>query len=441
MRNVSRRVKDVLNESFAGMEDFPGELERLHKNVRETDDTIEIYYEFGKNGTGISKELMAIGEDLYRYSKDWYLTLTDPHFDQTDDVYDFVVIGTRLKDDSYLKTRRRKSGINEGAWGYNPIDSDDYLDRTHDVTDNLRKQLMKGLKCNRNPKAFAMQTQYTYMGLVNGFLQAYDIWKEVIRSWGIDLYEAYEAAFVTLDADEDNTQGWSDFKSFKKALHKTFDEFKRLMKQKYDFVYEVAVEQKRKHDALKKSGQLGKVGKVDATNDKATNESLCFKPFNIPSYEGQDWIIPEWADECIGTTRDLVDGMHHARYYAHIFELDNGDKYYCPIGVKRSRRMTMPTDYCVYNGQIMEADRCELMDQFDAEMWEADHDYRIPEQIRDEVVGTIKDLEGVYRCLYYACYYEMENGDKYYSPIGVRHTRKCARWQNYRFHNGEAREI
>lgn len=70
-------------------------INNIHKQIKRTSDGLEIQYNFGKNGLGISNDLYLIGKDIESYSKDYIITLTDPFFDSLDDIYSFKVIGRK----------------------------------------------------------------------------------------------------------------------------------------------------------------------------------------------------------------------------------------------------------------------------------------------------------------------------------------------------------
>ena len=52
------------------------------KVISQTEDKIEINYEFGGYNKGLSNELYIIGNDIESLSKDYYITLTSPYFDE-----------------------------------------------------------------------------------------------------------------------------------------------------------------------------------------------------------------------------------------------------------------------------------------------------------------------------------------------------------------------
>ena len=141
----------MITESQIFTEEFPSDLEypysddkdlsRLGRKMVTRDNEMEIYYQFGKNGGGITKELSIIGQELEDLANDGrWLVLDEPHFDVTDDVYDFKVFG-------------RKEGVNESV-----------LDGLKDFTD-----IKKFKKC---AKAMLMKgiSKNAIIGLITGML-------------------------------------------------------------------------------------------------------------------------------------------------------------------------------------------------------------------------------------------------------------------------------
>ena len=79
--------------------------------VKRCDDKVQ--YSFGKNGWGISDELIKIGKDIKKLSKDNNVYIDDVFIDSADDVYD-ITVGIHP--------------IEEGAWGYDTLENDMALD-------------------------------------------------------------------------------------------------------------------------------------------------------------------------------------------------------------------------------------------------------------------------------------------------------------------------
>jgi len=341
MNGISKSLKEDFEITTDGyrrfgksFEDEPKELERLQKKIiNKKNGKKEVYYRFGKNGMGLTREFMAIGADIYELSKKYHVYLDNQsYFDECDDVYDIMV---------HCLPRK----MDEGAWGFKPDESDTYWDHTHIVTDDVYKQLIQGLKPGKKfKKQRYNEMRYTYMGLINGFLKADRIWREVLYSRGLELYREYEKTFNELNDDDDNVEGWSDFKKYKTALRKTFEDFKNIMKDKYDFDLKKAIKEEEEEKKKKKSPE-----KANNTIGKVMNEN--FEPFHMPVYDEVSWQIPEQSAHCYdGTTRDLPDGRYTAKYYACTFELMDGKRYYSPIGVRRSRAPW--EEYYVCNGEL-----------------------------------------------------------------------------------------
>ncbi|WQJ53773.1 MAG: hypothetical protein [Wendovervirus sonii] len=415
--NIMKRLSNVLSENFEitndgyenfgkDFEDNEGELSRLQKKTVQTKSGMDVYYRFGKNGRGLTKEFMAIGEDIYQLSRKYYIVLDNQsYFDMADDVYDIMVHCTPMYD-------YNPNEINEGVWGFKPNESDSYWDYTHNLTKDLLKQLIDGLK----QKKYNYE-KYTYMGLVNGFLKADKIWDEVIYSHGIELYQAYEKAFNDLNEDKDNKDGWDDFNRYKKELKKTFNDFKKILKDKFGF--EIEKKLKEKQEADKKPKKL---------TVKAVNESMEIE---------MNWEIPEELyDLYLGTTKDLKDGIYEAKYFSCTFKLKNGDCYYFPIGVRHSEKHAAWKLYRVKNGMFDEVKVTPFhMSCYDNVTWE------IPEWASRYCIGTTKDLNnGIYKAKYYAHMFELENGSRYYSPIGVMRSDKMTPFEYFQVYNGEIKD-
>lgn len=121
--------------------DYKEELERMNASVtnQKEDGSFSIEYIFGKNGQGITKELILLGKEIYKISQTHHVYLNDPHFDNCDDVYDFTIDCIPFDNESYIPKWRKNGYITEGVWGYEPWDSDQYWDETHHVTEQIIK--------------------------------------------------------------------------------------------------------------------------------------------------------------------------------------------------------------------------------------------------------------------------------------------------------------
>jgi len=201
----------VEKSEFAKFEDKKDELERTFKEVGKEDKKgrFTVKYRFGKNGGGLTKELVAIGDDIYKYSKKYFVTLNkETFFDPTDDVYDFSIYCQPLS-------------LFEGAWGYLPNNSDTYWDQSHHLTKPLKKQFIDGLKSKWD------DTKYAFMGFINGFIQNENIWRESIdKDFGYELYDLYKKVYDEMSApDSKFASDWRDEQLFRDELEKVWQEF------------------------------------------------------------------------------------------------------------------------------------------------------------------------------------------------------------------------
>jgi len=211
-------------------------------------------------------------------------------------------IGASLQETVFNKFKACKNHIlNEGAWGYEPHNSDSYLDKTHDLTRSLKKELLNGIKSKDDHERFM------YMGFINGFLKADNIWDEVIHSddYDVELFNAYEKAFNEMYAKTDNERGWSDFSEYKKMLKKTFNDFKKIMVDKYYFV-------------------------IDTTKN-------------------------EYNDDEYQEITKLPNGVYVGRRYGYMFELKDGSLYHCKSYTERKKKDAEFYKHAVKNGKITAA--------------------------------------------------------------------------------------
>lgn len=210
---------------------------KISKKVTKDGNNINIEYEFGKNGLGITNELELIGNEIADLSKDYNLYLSDPFFDTLDDVYSFKVVGSK-----------REKKLNEGSWGYEVDQRDDYLDETHDIGEPVIKILLDKFRDLPNfakdrSEADLYARKYILVGLTLAMLKV----KAFFESWlysaddskrnddkykiNRELFELVDESFKDLVSDRDNKQGWykqSAFKKYKKVVRRMYDEFKQL---------------------------------------------------------------------------------------------------------------------------------------------------------------------------------------------------------------------
>ena len=84
--NYNKPVTNDLRKKLVAAPTYSGKVEYIWDKEN---NRITIY--FGKNGNGITDELITIGEFLKRLSEKSYIYLEDAFFDSLDDVYKFDV--------------------------------------------------------------------------------------------------------------------------------------------------------------------------------------------------------------------------------------------------------------------------------------------------------------------------------------------------------------
>lgn len=190
---------------------------KLPSTVKKKEDGNKIKYEFGKNGVGLSDELIKIGKDIKKLSKNNHVILSDETFiDSCDDVYDFIVT---------------LYPINEGAWGKGILDNDAALDyQTSFFKEILNKFIMDIQKANTNVDASGGQL-WARVGVLIDFLKKY-------KDDELQLTDEYTSAVMfakkkldDLYRDKAFINSWENPKEMETKL-------KKLDKQLSDFIYE-----------------------------------------------------------------------------------------------------------------------------------------------------------------------------------------------------------
>jgi hypothetical protein len=112
-----KSVKNVLNNHQDCSEcEFNDDcVEKSKTLVEETEDAHEEYererkvvmhgvinFSFGKNGRGLSDELLEIGKFINTLSKDNHVYMTDSFIDECDDVYDLKFRVTPYKENAWM---------------------------------------------------------------------------------------------------------------------------------------------------------------------------------------------------------------------------------------------------------------------------------------------------------------------------------------------------
>ena len=276
-KNISNEIYHDLKESK--IEDILKKYRISKKYSKNKDGYKTIEYSFGMNGKGLTKELCIIAKDVEKETKKPFY-LCEAHFDILDDLYSFIVVTqdkyvnehlsiTEIK--SYIKDINEticafndvRKALNEGAWGYKPYQSDDFLDETHVIADKVMDILIEGLTKDKHHF-------YTYMGLTIDFLRTRYIASESFF-WVDDeekqkeekkkshykkrykLIDSFNKAYEELK-NSDNFHGWSHFDEFKKELDNTKKIFDKLMAERK--MYSSDVDNDKLYELNKKRDKL-----------------------------------------------------------------------------------------------------------------------------------------------------------------------------------------
>lgn len=164
--------------------------------------------------------------------------------------------------------------LNEGAWGYSPDKSDDYLDECAVIGRQILKIIVGNFEKAINDKNITKI--YDYMGIVVDYLRTEDLtgecmyWEDneglytVVNkgskneekrlNYGVKLNQLFKQAYEILNND-DNSMGWEDFDKFKRYLNGIKNQFDKMM-------YE------RKSDDFGKDSWHNKMDKIRDNRDK-----------------------------------------------------------------------------------------------------------------------------------------------------------------------------
>ena len=169
---------------------------------------------FGKNGMGLTDEILKIGRLISALSRKYHVYLTDSHIDALDDVYDLTFL-TQRRDDSAGR-------MDEGAWNYGILDNDDALDRQTEFAKNAIDGLCSKLGGND------MADLWSWFGVMYDFLNKYrnneiavtDEYREAVRKC-IALCDKFEEI-------PDFVSSWEDKEKIMNSIDKCRTELKRM---------------------------------------------------------------------------------------------------------------------------------------------------------------------------------------------------------------------
>ena len=157
-----------------------------------------------------------------------------------------------------------KKALNEGAWGYGPDKSDDFLDECAKLGRQFLSIIVKNFEKSIKEKDY--QQIWNYMGVINDYLRTHYLsgeclfWdekeglyttvnsgqknEECRLNYGIKLNQLFNQAYDMLNIDE-NILDYSDFSKFKLYLNEIKKQYDKLMLERkfgdgsHDYLHEL----------------------------------------------------------------------------------------------------------------------------------------------------------------------------------------------------------
>ena len=191
-------------------EENANDLESKVKKKKGMND--KITYSFGKNGWGLSDELLKIGKDIKKLSKNNNVYIEKAIIDALDDVYD-ITIGLRP--------------IEEGAWGNGILDNDAALDYQTTMVKELMSKFVSDIVSFKDDS----MNLWAHLGVLIDFLKKF-------KNDEIQFTDEYTATVMfarrmleILFKDKNFIEAWEEPNEMKSTL-------KKLDKELATFVYE-----------------------------------------------------------------------------------------------------------------------------------------------------------------------------------------------------------
>lgn len=169
---------------------------------------------FGKNGMGLTDEILKIGRLISALSKKYHIYLTDSHIDGLDDVYDLTFDAPIRRED--------EDSLCEGAWNYGVLDNDKALDRQTEFA----KKAIDGIRPELEGED--IDDLWAWFGVLYDFLSKYrdnevsvtDEYKEAVSKC-ISLCDKFEGTPQFMSS-------WDDEKKMKETIGKCRTELRRM---------------------------------------------------------------------------------------------------------------------------------------------------------------------------------------------------------------------
>lgn len=184
----------------------------LDSKITKKENNNEITYEFGKNGWGLSDELIKIGKDIKKLSKNNNVYIDNANIDSLDDVYDLTV---------------STKPITEGAWGTGILDNDQALDYQTTFGKKILNTMISDIENAEN-----VNDIWAKLGVLIDFLKKYKedelIFSDAF-SYSIDFAKN---KLKMLYHNNVWLKSWQNKKDMKKTLKKMFNDLSDIKYRK-----------------------------------------------------------------------------------------------------------------------------------------------------------------------------------------------------------------
>ena len=181
------------------------------KIIKKTNNN-KITYEFGKNGWGLSDELIKIGKDIKKLSKNNNVYIDKTNIDTLDDVYDLTV---------------STEPITEGAWGTGILQNDSALDYQSAFGVESLKKMMTDIQQEQDT-----DNVWAKLGVLIDFITKY---KEDELIFSDECSQAIDFAKEQLKGlyhNNDWLNQWDNKKEMKSTLKKAFNDLSDIKYKK-----------------------------------------------------------------------------------------------------------------------------------------------------------------------------------------------------------------
>lgn len=184
------------------------------KTIPKTLKTKDVKFTFGKNGPGLTDELLNIGKKIFDLSKKYDIYLSDSFIDTLDDVYDLTF------------NFSKKTPVNEGAWGYEVLDNDHALDCQ---TDFAKKAISGTIPKLSQKNADSI---WAWFGVMFDFLDKYKNDEIAVTNEYKEAVDACMKCCDTLLKNDKFMKSWSDEEKIKKQIEEYKSKLDAMIKKK-----------------------------------------------------------------------------------------------------------------------------------------------------------------------------------------------------------------